>query len=182
VGIIGVSGGTVTTNNSEVSLVFPPGAFTSDTIVTIQNAACRTAPEGYTVQNTCFSISTSPLVATLSEYATIRVKYSTADWNAAGRHPDRLNLAYYSGGGWVVLDTTVNTALVTATAQTNHLSDWAVLATEEGSAWQWWYTLLIVMVVLLIIAVVVLFLVNRSRGASEDFDDDDLFIDDNEEF
>jgi H+/Cl- antiporter ClcA len=114
--------------------------------------------------------------------ATIQVKYSTADWNAAGNDPDRLKLAYYSGGKWNLLVTTVGTASGTVSAQTNHLSDWAVLAKEAGSAWQWWYTLLIVMGVLVIVAVVVLFVITRRRGASEDFDDDDLYIDDDEEF
>jgi hypothetical protein len=108
----------------------------------------------------------------------IQVKYSTADWNAAGKDPDRLKLAYYSGGEWNLLVTTV--ASGTATAQTNHLSDWAVLAKEAGSAWQWWYTLLIVMGVLIIIAVVVLFVIMRGRGSSEDYDDGDLYIDDEE--
>jgi H+/Cl- antiporter ClcA len=110
----------------------------------------------------------------------IQVKYSTADWNAAGKDPDRLKLAYYSGGEWNLLATTVSTASVTVSAQTSHLSEWAVLAKEAGSAWQWWYTLLIVMGVLIIIAVVVLFMVTRSRGASEDYDDGDLYIDDEE--
>jgi hypothetical protein len=179
-GTVGVSGGTVTTNDSKVSLDFPAGAFTSNTTVTIKSASCRTAPEGYTVQNTCFSITTSPSVANLSASATIQVKYSTADWNAAGKEPDRLKLAYYSGGEWNLLVTTVSTASGTVSAQTDHLSDWAVLAKEAGSAWQWWYTLLIVMGVLIIIAAVVLFVVIRGRGSADDFDDDDLYIDDEE--
>jgi hypothetical protein len=179
-GTVGVSAGTVTTNDSKVSLDFPAGAFTSNTTVTIKSASCPTAPEGYTVQNTCFSISTSPSVAELLENATIQVKYSTADWNAADKDPDRLKLAYYSGGEWNLLDTTVSTASVTVSAQTTHLSEWAVLAEEAGSAWQWWYTLLIVMGVLIIIAVVALFVITRSRGAAEDYDDGDLYIDDEE--
>jgi len=128
----------------------------------------------------------------------IQVKYSTADWNAAGKDPDRLKLAYYSGGEWNLLVTTVSTSsgggewnlLVTTvstssgtvSAQTDHLSDWAVLTKEAGSAWQWWYTLLIVMGVLIVIAIVVLFVVIRGRGSAGDFDDDDLYIDDDEEF
>jgi hypothetical protein len=160
----------------------PAGAFTSNTTVTIKSASCGTAPEGYTVQNTCFSITTSSSVANLSASATIQVKYSTADWNAAGKEPDRLKLAYYSGGEWNLLVTTVSTASGTVSAQTDHLSDWAVLAKEAGSAWQWWYTLLIVMGVLIVIAAVVLFVVIRGRGSAGDFDDDDLYIDDDEEF
>jgi hypothetical protein len=164
VGLVVVSGGNVTTSDGKVSLYFPPFAFASDTIVTIQNAACRTAPEGYTVQNTCFFISTTPLVTELYEDATIQVKYSTDDWNAAGRDPDRLNLAYYSGGEWNVLDTTVDTNLVTATAQTDHLSDWAVLATEEGSGWQWWYTLLILIAVVGVFAAIVMSRSKKGKG------------------
>ena len=106
--------------------------------------------------------------------------YSTADWMAAGNDPDRLKLAYYSGKEWNVLDTTVNTTSEMVSAQTDHLSDWAVLATEEGSAWQWWYTLLIVLGVLIVIAAVVLFVVIRGRGSADDFYDDDLYIDDEE--
>ena len=180
-GTVRASGGTVTTNDSKVSLDFPAGAFTSNTTVTIKGVSCGTAPEGYTVQNTCFSITTSPSVANLSASATIQVEYSTDDWNAAGKDPDRLKLAYYSGGEWNLLVTTVDTTSETVSAQTDHLSDWAVLATEEGSAWQWWYTLLIVLGVLIVIAVIV-FVVIRGRGSAGDFDDDDLYIDDDEEF
>jgi len=99
---------------------------------------------------------------------TISVKYSTADWNAAGRDPDRLNLAYYSGGEWNVLDTTVDSTAGTVSAQTDHLSDWAVLATEEGSVWQWWYTLLIVLGILIIVTAIVLLVVLPKKEKTDE--------------
>lgn len=172
-GIVGISGGTVTTSDGKVSLAFPQGAFTSNTIVTIASSTCRTAPEGYSVHGTCFSIATSPSVAELSEDAVISVKYSTADWNAAGRDPDRLKLAYYSDGEWNVLDTTVDTTSVTASAQTDHLSEWAVLATEEDSAWQWWYTLLIVLGFLIIITAIVLLVVLPRKEKTDEVPEDE---------
>ncbi|MDR9459972.1 MAG: hypothetical protein RI591_07520, partial [Dehalococcoidia bacterium] len=172
-GIVGVSGGTVTTSDGKVGLAFPQGAFTSNTIVTIASATCRTAPAGYSVHGSCFSITTSPSVATLSKDAVISVKYSTADWNAAGKDPDRLNLAYYSGGKWNILDTTVNTASVTASAQTDHLSDWAVLATDEGSAWQWWYALIIVLGIIIIITAIVLLVVLPKREKADEVPEDE---------
>ncbi len=128
---------------------------------------------GYSVHGTCFSIATSPSVAELSEDAVISVKYSTADWNAAGRDPDRLKLAYYSGGEWNVLDTTVDTTSVTASAQTDHLSEWAVLATEEDSAWQWWYTLLIVLGFLIIITAIVLLVVLPRKEKTDEVPEDE---------
>jgi hypothetical protein len=104
---------------------------------------------------------------------TISVKYSTADWNAAGRDPDRLNLAYYSGGEWNVLDTTVDSTAGTVSAQTDHLSDWAVLATDEGSAWQWWYTLLIVLGILIIITAIILLVVLPKKEKADELHDDE---------
>ena len=103
----------------------------------------------------------------------ISVKYSTADWNAAGRDPDRLKLAYYNGGEWNVLDTTVDTTSVTASAQTDHLSDWAVLAVDEGSAWQWWYTLLIVLGILIIIVAIILLVVLPQKEKADEVPEDE---------
>jgi hypothetical protein len=163
----------VTTSDGKVGLAFPQGAFTSNTIVTISSAACHTAPTGYSVHGSCFSIATSPSATTLSKDATISVKYSTADWNAAGRDPGRLKLAYYSGGEWNVLDTTVDEALGTASTQTDHLSDWAVLTKEGGSAWQWWYTLLIVLGILIIITAIVLLVVLPKREKSDEVPEDE---------
>ena len=167
-GTVGVSGGTVTTGDGKVSLEFPAGTFTSDTIVTIKSASCRTAPEGYTVQNTCFSITTSPSLAELAKDAIIKVKYSFTDWNEAEYDRDRLKLAYYSGREWNLLATTV--ASGTVSAHTDHLSDWAVLTREDGSAWQWWYTLAIALGALIIIGAISSLLVllmarRRARNA-----------------
>jgi hypothetical protein len=167
-GIVGVSGGTVTTSDGRVGLAFPQDAFPQNTIVTVAGAACRAAPEGYTVHGSCFSIATSPSVAKLSKAATISVKYSTADWDAAGRDPNRLKLAYYSDGGWNILDTTVDTVSLTASAQTDHLSEWAVIAKGEVSAWQWWYTLLIVLVILIVMTAIVMLVVLPKKEKTDE--------------
>jgi hypothetical protein len=84
-----------------------------------------------------------------------------------------LKLAYYSGGEWNILDTTVNTVSGTASAQTDHLSDWAVLAKDEGSAWQWWYTLLIVLGILIIITAIVLLVVLPKREKADEVPEDE---------
>ncbi|MFC2039271.1 hypothetical protein ACFLST_00560 [Chloroflexota bacterium] len=64
----------------------------------------------------------------------ICVQYALADLSAAGGDPTDLSLAYYDGvaGGWVTLDTDVNTATGLACAWTSHLSVWSILAGSDG--------------------------------------------------
>lgn len=69
-------------------------------------------------------------IVTLSQPSTITVRYSDADVAAAGGDPKNLVLAYWdeTAGRWKVLKTTVDTANMTLSASTTHLSTWAVLA------------------------------------------------------
>jgi len=80
------------------------------------------------------------------------VKYSDAAVEVAGGDPNLLRLAYYDeeGEDWVVLDTTVDIANKTLTAQTDHFSIWTILAKTKGGglpAWVWIVTGLGVVVV-----------------------------------
>ena len=169
--ISAASGGTVETDNGIVSITFPAGAFASDTTVTISGDTCGTAPEGYKIGSTCFTISPSSV---LLEDATICVEYSAVDKNRAGGDADLLRLAYYSGGSWHILDTTVTAT--TACAETDHLSDWAVMAEEEGGfEWEGWHILAIALGGLLLITFLVLLLVLPKRGEVVELEEEEAY-------
>ena len=92
------------------------------------------APQGSTPGATCFRID--GLTGLLSRDATVVVKYSSADFKAAGSDVSKLVLARYddSDNKWTVLPTTLDRNDLTLTATTNRFSIWTVMVTSGGSA------------------------------------------------
>ena len=161
----------MSTGDGRVTLDFEEGAFDDDADVEIEPVDCGTAPEGFRMGDTCFSITATvdgEEVTELGDDVTICIEYSSADLDAAGGDPELITIAYFDedSGEWEVLPTTVDTDAGIACATTNHLSEWAVLAEEEEEAGGllWWHTLLIVVGALGVAAlVVVLFLRGEKR-------------------
>ena len=100
------------------------------------------------IGDTCFVImaldDSGNEIVTLSQASIITVKYSEADVAAAGGDPKNLVLAYWdeAAGQWKALKTTVDTADMTLSASTTHLSTWAVLARMTSASnglrpWLW---------------------------------------------
>lgn len=154
------------TSDGRVTLTFPAGAFTTNTTVTIASAACQSLPEGFSLGSACFSITTSPETTELGANMEICVQYTSADLNAAENDPARLRLAYYDAATeqWVVLETEVDTTVETVCAETNHLSDWALIVAAKGFGLLWWHILLIALCGVIVLGgVIVLFVLPRRR-------------------
>ena len=147
--ILSSQGASVQTADGQIATEFPSGAVAGTAMVTIEQmptSPLPEVPEGFKVGNTCFIIKalddSGSEIVTLSQPISITVKYSDQDVAAAGNDPNNLVLAYWdeAKGGWVTLPTTVDTAEMTLTTATSHLSTWAVLSqspSEGLAAWIW---------------------------------------------
>lgn len=166
-GNITSQGGVVTTEDGRVTLSFPQGAVEGDSTVTVQPISCNTAPEGFRLGNTCFSITLLTTdgvpISVLGADVEVCVEYTDDDIAAAGGDPHLLKLAYYdeTSSKWVVLDTTVNTSLGVVCAHTNHLSSWAILALTPGVSVPWWVWLIIALGVIAIVAELIVIIRRR---------------------
>jgi hypothetical protein len=135
---------TVATEDGSIAVEVPAGAVAAEAELTIREQSPTGAPappSGFKAGSTCFSIEMTQDIAP-GVMVTIVVKYSDADVEAAGGAPNLLTLARYdeAAGDWVVLDTTVDTANKTLTAQTGRFSMWMILAKTKGGglpAWVW---------------------------------------------
>jgi len=134
--ILPPGGGKMETADGQISTDFPGGAIAGTAVVTIDSKrGCQLpdAPEGFVIGDTCFVIVAMDEdgndIVTLSQPTTITVKYSEADVAAADGNAENLVLAYWDEEAeqWKPLNTVVNTADVTLTASTTHLSTWAIL-------------------------------------------------------
>jgi hypothetical protein len=112
---------------------FPVGAVLSEVNVTLSpfdRNHLPAAPEGTKLGATTFKID--GLTGLLSKDATVVVKYSSADLEAAGSDVSKLTLARYddSDGKWTIVPTTVDKNALTLTATTNRFSIWVVMVTS----------------------------------------------------
>lgn len=178
-GSVGATGGTVTTTDGRVEVTFPAGAFSTATTVTIASAACSSGDGNFNVGSTCFSVTPSEA---LGADATICVKYSTADLNAAGGDTSNLTIGYYSGGEWYeASDVTVSGGVVCGKA--SHLSNWAVLSKTGDGDWAWWYYLIIGAGVFIVVLAIILLVVIPKKGAKEEeVPAEELYGEEEEEF
>jgi hypothetical protein len=147
--VLSSSAATVETADGQVSTEFPSGAVTGSSMVTIGTRTVSGIPEvpgEFMIGDTCFVITalddSGNEIVTLSQPSIITVKYSEADLATAGGDSKNLVLAYWdeAAGRWKVLKTTVDTASMTLSASTTHLSTWVVLVKNpsEGLAlWTW---------------------------------------------
>jgi hypothetical protein len=91
------------------------------------------APPGATLGATCFRIDGPTML--LSKDATVQVKYSNADLEAAGSDVSKLAIARYddSDNKWTILPTTLDKNALTLSATTNWFSIWAVMVSGGGN-------------------------------------------------
>jgi hypothetical protein len=121
------------TKDGRFIINFPAGAVLSDASVTIKPVSAdnvQPAPKGATLGGTNFRLD--GLTGLLSKDATIVVKYSSADVEAAGGDVSKLTLARYdeSENMWTIVPTTVDKNAQTLTATTNRFSTWTVMVTS----------------------------------------------------
>lgn len=125
------------TTDGRFTINFPAGAVLSDASVTIKPVSAdkiQPAPQGAKLGATNFRLD--GLTGLLSKDATIVVKYSNADVEAAGGDVSKLALARYdeSDNKWTIVPTTVDRNALTLTATTNRFSTWVVMVTSGESA------------------------------------------------
>jgi hypothetical protein len=125
------------TTDGRFTINFPAGAVLSDASVTIKPFSrdmLPPAPNDAKLGATTFKID--GLTGLLSKDATVVVKYSSADLEAAGSDVSKLTLARYdeSDNKWTIVPTTVDRNALTLTATTNRFSIWAVMVTSGGSS------------------------------------------------
>jgi len=149
--VLSSDGGSAETSDGQVSTEFPSGAVSGPAMVTIEMetaASLPDVPEAFMIGDTCFVIvaldEDGNEIVTLSQPSTITVKYSGEDLAAADGDPRRLVLAFWdeAAGEWKALKTSVNTADMTLSASTGHLSTWVVLAKTASASnglplWSW---------------------------------------------
>jgi hypothetical protein len=125
------------TTDGRFTINFPAGAVLSNASVTIKPFSkdnLPPAPQDAKLGATTFKID--GLTGLLSKDATVVVKYSSADLEAAGSDVSKLALARYdeSDNKWTIVPTTVDRNALTLTATTNRFSIWAVVVTSGGSS------------------------------------------------
>jgi hypothetical protein len=121
----------LTSTDSRVVINFPAGAVFSDVNVTLKpfsNDKLPPAPQGATLGATSFRVD--GLTGLLSKDATVLVKYSSADLDAAGSDVSKLVLARYdeSENKWTILPTNLDKNALTLSTTTNRFGTWAVMA------------------------------------------------------
>ena len=122
--------------DGRVVVSFPAGAVFSDVNVTLKpvsNAKLSAAPQGATLGATSFRVD--GLTGLLSKDATVLVKYSSADLDAAGSDVSKLTLARYddSENKWTILPTTLDKGALTLSTATNRFGIMAVMVSSGGN-------------------------------------------------
>jgi hypothetical protein len=125
------------TTDGRFTINFPAGAVLSNASVTIKpvsNDQLPFAPQGSKLGATTFKID--GLTGLLSKDATVVVKYSSADLEAAGSDVSKLTLARYdeSENQWTIVPSTVDRNALTLTANTNRLGTMAVMVASAASS------------------------------------------------
>jgi len=158
--VLSPGGAVVETADGQVRVEFPSGAVPDVAMVTIRMATTSglpEAPKAFMIADTCFVIlaqdGNGNEIVHLSQPSTMTARYSESDAAKANGHPENLVLAYWdeAAGRWKELETTVDTANMTLSASTTHLSTWAVLVKPTpASNWllQWLLAVIAIMVAL----------------------------------
>jgi hypothetical protein len=125
------------TTDGRFTVNFPAGAVLSEVNVTLSpfdKDRLPAAPQGAKLGATTFKID--GLTGLLSKDATVVVKYSSADLEAAGSDVSKLTLARYdeSDNKWTIVPTTVDRNGLTLTATTNRFSIWVVMVNSGETA------------------------------------------------
>jgi len=128
------SPGTLATGDGSISIMFPQGAVLDSTKVTLKPVALENvpaSPEKATMGSTVFSVD--GLTGLLTQDATLRVKYSQEDLNAAAGDPAKLIFARFDRGTntWSLLRPTLDRNAGMISINTNRFSIWAVMVYED---------------------------------------------------
>jgi hypothetical protein len=126
----------LTSTDGRVVINFPAGAVFSDVNVTLKpvsNDKLPPAPQGAKLGATSFRVD--GLTGLLSKDATVLVKYSSADLDAAGSDVSKLTLARYddSDNKWTILPTTLDKGALTLSSATNRFGIMAVMVSSGGN-------------------------------------------------
>jgi hypothetical protein len=127
---------TLASSDRRVVVEFPAGAVFSDTDVTLQALAKNKAPapsSGMTPASTFFTIN--GINGLLAKDATMTVKYTSADLEAAGSDVSKLVLARYddSENKWTILPTTLDKNSLTLYTTTNRFGTWGIMVSSVGN-------------------------------------------------
>lgn len=119
-----------------VRIIFPQGAVLAETNVSVKPyiGTLPDLPAGAKAGTTAFSVD--GLSGFLAKDATVTVRYTKTDLDAADGDTSKLVLGRYDRGEarWTLLPTTVDTHVMSLTASTNRFSTWVVMATGSGSS------------------------------------------------
>jgi hypothetical protein len=122
--------------DGRVTIDFPAGAVFSDTDVTLKPVAKDQAPAaslGMSPASTFFSVN--GINGLLAKDATLIVKYTSADLEAAGSDVSKLVLARYddSDNKWTILPTTLDKSALTLSTATNRFGTWGIMISSGGN-------------------------------------------------
>jgi hypothetical protein len=122
--------------DGRVTIEFPSGAVFSDTDVTLKPLAKDQAPApslGMSPASTFFTVG--GINGLLAKDATLIVKYTSVDLEAAGSDVSKLVLARYddSDNKWTILPTTLDKSALTLTTTTNRFGTWGVMVSSGGN-------------------------------------------------
>jgi hypothetical protein len=130
------NGGVLASPDGRVTIDFPIGAVFSDTDVSLKPVAKDQVPApspGMSPASTFFNIG--GINGLLAKDATLIVKYTSADLEAAGSDVSKLVLARYddSDNKWTILPTTLDKSALTLSTATNRLGNLGVMVSSGGN-------------------------------------------------
>lgn len=137
---IPTSGGTLTSNDGNVRVVFPSGSVTSTVDVTLTPIREPEHPppaDSMLVRSFAINARTASgaAITHFSPPLTVEVSYSEAEMAAHGLSESSLNLVYWNGAQWVSVlpctDCRVDTEANKVIVQLNHLTEFALIRTEQ---------------------------------------------------
>jgi len=130
------SSATLAGSDRRVIIEFPAGAVFSDTEVSLKPLAKDRAPAAsanMTPASTFFTIE--GITGLLAKDAIMKVKYTSADLEAAGSDVSKLVLARYddSENKWTILPTYLDKNELTLSAATNRFGTWGIMVSNVGN-------------------------------------------------
>jgi hypothetical protein len=122
--------------DGRVTIEFPAGAVLSDVDVTLKPLAKDLAPApspGMSPASTFFNVG--GINGLLAKDATLIVKYTSADLEAASSDVSKLVLARYddSDNKWTILPTTLDKSALTLSTTTNRFGTWGVMVSSGSN-------------------------------------------------
>jgi hypothetical protein len=122
--------------DGRVTIEFPAGAVFSDTDVSLKPLAKDQAPDpspGMARASTFFTVE--GINGLLAKDATLIVKYTSADLEAAGSDVSKLVLARYddSDNKWTILPSTLDKSSLTLSTATNRFGTWGIMVSSGGN-------------------------------------------------